>query len=194
MAWANKLLYLAVLILAALMFPALAAAESSQGVTISENDRGFFFESPWLRVGFSRVQPKMTCLSVDAVGTGRVQRNLLKLPVGAAPELDGAHGETNSLTGSAVREGNKIQYPPVKLADGSQVSLEVTVEPKRIRLGIDQVPADNGQLASTPTPSLWTMMFDATVTPASPLGRIIPDPAAASSASNNPAAVRNVLI
>lgn len=176
-------------ILAALMFPAQAAAESSQGVTISENDQGFFFESPWLRVGFSRVQPIMTFLSVDAVGTGRVQRNLLKMPVGAAPELGGAQNETNTLTGSAVREGNKIQYPPVKLADGSQVSLEVTVEPKCIRLAIDQVPA-----GSTPTPSLWTMMFDATVTPASPLGRIVPDPAAASLASNNPAAVKNVLI
>lgn len=86
-------LHLAVLsILAALMFPAPAAAETSKGVAISENDQGFFFESPWLPVGFSRAQPKTTCLSVDAVGTGRVQRNLLKMPVGAA-SLDGLdHG------------------------------------------------------------------------------------------------------
>lgn len=177
------------------MFPALGLGESSQGVTISENPNGFFFESPWLRVGFSRAEPKMTFLSVDAAGTGRVQRNLLKMPVGGAPELGDARVETNSSTASAILEENKIQYPPVKLADGSRASLAVTVEPKCIRLGIDRAPSDSSQPnAVGEAPALWSMMFDATVTPASPLGRIIPDPIAVSPASNNPAAARNVLI
>src|SRR5215469_4864873 len=98
-------------ILAALIFPALAPAEISQGVTISENDHAFFFESPWLRVGFSRVQPKMTYLSVDAVGTGRVQRNLLKMPVGATPELDGAQDETSATESEGQISERAISSP-----------------------------------------------------------------------------------
>jgi hypothetical protein len=176
---------------------AAAAAEVSAGPTATADAQEFSFESPWLRVAFSRTQPRMTYLSVDAVGTGRHQRNLLKAPLGAAPEFAGAQVETGTASpaGAATQVGNRIQYPPVKLADGTRASFAVTVEPKIIRLSIDREQSTNAAASST-----WSMMFDATVTPVSPLGRTCPDPSmadhdssAAPSPTDHAAPPRNVL-
>lgn len=194
----KRLLASCFLLAGALSFPtALVAVEIPQGLTTTADAQQFSFESPWLRVAFSRSQPRMTFLSIDAAGTGRLQRNLLKAPFEAAPEIAGGPGPTGSPAAAAARVDNRIQYPPVKLGDGTQVSLAVTVEPKSIRLCLDREPFTNVQAAAS---SPWSMMFDATVTPASPLGRICPefspalrDPSAAPPPTNHAAAPRNVL-
>jgi hypothetical protein len=128
------------------------------------------YVSPWLKVSFSLAKPEMTFLSVDAVGTGRHPSNLLKSPVGAGPTSSASDGAAAISPKCAVSlAGNVVRYGDIKIGDGETNGLAFTVEPKTIRVVIQrEIPHDYEASESSPL----RVMFDATVTPASPLGRI----------------------
>ena len=151
----------------------LFAAPVSEPITRTANDREFLFESPWLKVAFSREQPKMTYLSVDSLGTGRHHRNLLKAPAGAGPVWKFGVPGGGSPPYAAIQRGNEIRYQPLGARDDPQMSFTISVEPKVIVVAIETgLPGSPGGPGISP----WSMVFDATVTPASPLGRTVPDP------------------
>ena len=65
--------------------------------------------------------------------------------------------------------GNVVRYSDIKLGDGETDSLAFTVEPKTIRVVIErEIPHDYKASEASPLRA----MFDATVTPVSPLGPI----------------------
>lgn len=138
-----------------------AASALPQGLGVQRDSDQVTYTSPWLKVSFLLHHPTMTYLSVDAVGSGRHGRNLLKEPVGAGPTA------SSSVTASVA--GNVVRYADIGLLDRETDALTYTVEPKRIGLVIDRDIAREYDVADA-TP--LRLLFDATVTPVSPLGRI----------------------
>src|ERR1035438_2373501 len=58
-----------------------------QGLTVQTTAEEVIYASPWLKVSLSLRTPTMTFLSVDATGTSRHSRNLLKAPIGGGPAV-----------------------------------------------------------------------------------------------------------
>lgn len=142
-----------------------------EGLTVQSTADETTYISPWLKVSFSRTEPKMTFLSVDGIGSGKHTRNLLKSPVGGGSAAAAANVPppakkpqcTVSITGNVVR------YSNIKLGDLETDSLCFTVGPKSMSVVIDRdIPKDYVAPDATPL----RFLFDATVTPASPLGQL----------------------
>ena len=150
---------------------ATAADGLPKGLAVQNTAEETTYTSPWLKVTFSRSEPKMTFLSVDGLGKGSHSRNLLKSPVGggcaaAAANALPAAGEAK---GTAAIAGNVVQYADIHLGDLETDSLCFTVGPKSINVTIERnISKDYNAPEATP----FRLLFDATVTPASPLGRL----------------------
>ncbi len=137
------------------------------------------YSSPWLRVGFRLDRPGLSFLCLDAAGSGRLQRNLLKPPAPAtagaatadavAMGWDGA-GQTSAPASFTVsRTGNVIRYQGVRLGDLETVTLTFTVRPKGLTVVVEREVPQSYLLAEE---SPLRLTFDAGVTPPSPLGRL----------------------
>lgn len=123
------------------------------------------YTSPWLKVSFSVREPRMIFLSVDGAGAGRHPRNLLKNPTGGGPLAPSRPRCTVTVAGNVVR------YTDIKLGDGETSALRFTVTPNGIGLVIERdIARDYDAAAASP----FGLLFDATVTPVSPLGRLQP--------------------
>lgn len=157
------------------LFGTLAVCDTdrrpTQDIAVQTTDEETTCSSPWLKVAFSRCEPRMTFLSVDATGEGRHARNLLKSPLGGSPALAG----TNTLTAStgikstATIVGNTVCYSGIKLGDMETDTIRFTVGPKSISVRIDRdILRDYSASEASPL----RFVFDSTVTPASPLGRL----------------------
>lgn len=143
----------------------------SQALAIETNATAVTYSSPWLKVSFSLTQPKMLFLSVDSTGENRHQRNLLKEPVGGGSVLSvaGDAGMVGDLDCRVNVTGNGVRYTGVKLGDFETDTLSFTVEPKSIKVEMErEIPKDYEAAISSPL----RLLLDATVTPASPLGRL----------------------
>jgi hypothetical protein len=150
---------------------ATTQAMASQGLSVETNASSVTYTSPWLKLSFSLHKPVMTFLSVDSTGENRHQRNLLKEPAACGPAVSvvGDSSVATDLACPAVVTGNVVRYADLKLAGVETESLCFKVEPKAIKVEIDrEIPKDYEAPASSPL----RLMFDATVTPASPLGRL----------------------
>lgn len=144
-----------------------------QGLTVQTTAEEVIYTSPWLKVSLSLRTPTMTFLSVDATGTSRHSRNLLRAPIGGGPAVSTPLGACTSLEAPCAfsRAGNVVRYADVKLGDWETDSLCFTIEPKAIGLVIDRdIPRDYDASQA----SSLRVVFDATVTPVSPLGRLNP--------------------
>jgi hypothetical protein len=149
----------------------VSASSLPRGITIQTNTEEVIYASPWLKVAFSSRTPALTFLSVDATGTGRHSRNLLKAPIGGGPAVSTATGACALLETPCAfsRAGNVVRYAGVKLGQWETDSYCFTIEPKTIGLVIERdVPQDYDVSQASPL----RMVFDATVTPVSPLGRL----------------------
>jgi hypothetical protein len=142
-----------------------------QGLTVQTNAEEVVYTSPWLKVAFSSRTPTMTFLSVDATGTSRHSRNLLEASIGGGPSVTTPTGVCSLLETPCVfsRTGNVVRYAGVKLGQWETDSYRYTIKPKEIDMVIDRdVPQDYDASQASPL----RVMFDATVTPVSPLGRV----------------------
>ncbi|MGA2656693.1 MAG: hypothetical protein ABSH34_04140 [Verrucomicrobiota bacterium] len=129
------------------------------------------FTSPWLKVAFALDRPTLRFLSLDASGNGKHVKNLLKTPRGADLVAAGWSEPAASPEASFLvsRSSNMVRYAGVRLGDWETMDLTWTVLAKGLRVAIDRtVPSD--YLASAASP--LRMLFDAAVTPPSPLGRL----------------------
>ena len=113
----------------------------------------------------------MTFLSVDATGEGRHSSNLLKSPVGGGPATAGADAlaASTGIKCTATIVGNVVRYSGIKLGNSETDAIGFTVGPKTIGVTIDR---DISQDYDASAVSPLRLIFDATVTPAAPLGRI----------------------
>ena len=138
-------------------------AETSGGVVT--------FTSRWLKVSFSLQRPGMAFLSLDASGSGRLDRNLLKAPRGVdmvAKAWD-QYVSAADVPFTVSRSGNTVRYSEIRMGSLETDNLAFTVTPRGIRVVVDRrVPAS--YLAAEVSP--LRMLLDGAVTPASPLGRL----------------------
>jgi len=146
-------------------------AFTSRTLEVETNAVAVTYTSPWLKVSFSLHQPTMTFLSVDSMGESRHKRNLLKEPIGCGPTVS-TSGEASMARDMDCRvtvTGNGVRYTHIKLGDFETDALSFTVEPKAIKVEIERdIPKAYDATFSSPL----RLMLDATVTPASPLGRL----------------------
>ena len=148
-----------------------ARPAATRDLTVETTPRAVTYTSPWLKLSFSRHTPAMTFLSVDATGESRHKQNLLKESIAWGPVVAIA---TNSSTGTDLPcevavKGNVVRYWNIRLGDFETDSLAFTVEPKALKVKIErEIPQDYEAVIASPL----RMMFDATVTPVSPLGRL----------------------
>lgn len=127
------------------------------------------YTSPWLKVAFSLEMPAITFLSVDARGGQQHTRNLLKRPAGLI--LRGGRDTIRppDVSFAVTRTGNVIRYTGIRAADAETDDLSFTVEPRGLQVALDRRIAED-YIAIEASP--LRMVFDAAVTPASPMGRL----------------------
>src|ERR1039458_6409005 len=96
-----------------------------QGLTVLTTAEEVVYTSPWLKVSLSLRPPTMTFLSVDATGTSRHSRNLLKAPLSGGPAVSTPLGACTSLEARCAfsRTGNVVRYAGVKLGQWETESL-----------------------------------------------------------------------
>ncbi len=129
------------------------------------------FTSRWLKVAFPLNHPGISFLCLDQSGSGRLDRNLLKLPRGA--DMVAKSWKSAFSAGDAsfdvVQQGNVVQYTHISLGNLETDDLTFTVEPKGLRITVNRrVP--NGFLAVDVSP--LRLLFDASVTPPGPMGAL----------------------
>ncbi len=170
-----KLLRLALIYILAFAFSLLtgcvAASSQREKLAVQTTVEEATYTSPWLKVAFSQSEPKMTFLSVDATGEGRHSRNLLKSPVGVGPVVAGRDvlAASTGIKCTTTIEGNRVRYSGIKLGDLETDAICFTVGPKSIGVKIDRDILQDYAVSGV---SPLRFMFDATVTPAAPLGRV----------------------
>jgi hypothetical protein len=142
-----------------------------EGLDVTTAPDTVTYSSAWLRATFRLDRPVLSYLALDATGAGHLARNLLKPPRGGDSAADGWDQQANSAGASFTvsRRGNVLRYEGVQLGDLEALSLTFTVEPKAIRIGLDRaVPATYLSRFSSPL----RLLFNAGVTPPSPMGRL----------------------
>ncbi len=143
----------------------------SEGLITQSNAEAVIYSSPWLKVAFSRSEPKMTFLSVDATGNGNHSSNLLKSPIGCGPATAGANVfvAPTGVKCTATIDRNVVSYSSIQLGADETDAISFTIQPRSIGIMIDR---NILQDYDAPDASPLRFMFDATVTPASPLGLV----------------------
>jgi len=140
-------------------------------VTMSTTVDTVTYRSPWLRVGLRLDRPVLSWLAVDATGQGRLERNLLK-PRGGDSAVEGWDEAATSADASfkVSRRGNAVRYEGVTLGDLETVDLTFTVEARAIHIAVERrVPTTYLSGAGS---SPLRLLFNAGVTPPSPMGRL----------------------
>jgi len=149
----------------------IATSAMTQGLTIETTAEAVTYTSPWLKLSFSLQKPLMTFLSVDSIGESRHRQNLLKEPIGCGPAVS-VSGDSCTITNLVCQvavKGNVVRYSNIRLGDFETDSLCYTVDPRAIKVEIERaIPRDYDAWNCSP----FRLMFDATVTPVSPLGRL----------------------
>jgi hypothetical protein len=130
------------------------------------------YSSLWLKIAFPLNRPGISFLSIDQSGSGRLSRSLLKPDDGV--DMNAADWRESSASSDASFyvscKGNTLQYAGIKLGSLETGSLSFIVDPKSFRIIINRdVPHAYLALDSTPL----RMMFDASVTPPSPMGQLV---------------------
>ena len=141
------------------------------GLKVESTENEVAMVSPWLKVSFDLSRPSIRWFSVDGSGTGKHTRNLLKKPQGIDLVAKGWNEETSSADASFVvsRSGNTVRYSGIRLGSLEMADVAYTVHPKGLHVAIDRhVPAAYLTDESSPLRMLW----DLSVTPATPMGRL----------------------
>lgn len=147
---------------------AAPGADLPPGLAVQVEASEAVYTSSWIKVAFSLRHPAITLLSVDATGTSRHARNLLAAPAGPKVMIQGVAAPAAASCAATVK-GNVVRYTGVKLGDSETDSFCFTVGPKSIAVTIDrEIPRDYEAFESSPL----DVLFDATATPVSPLGRL----------------------
>jgi hypothetical protein len=142
-----------------------------EGLKIEAAEREIAMVLPWLKVSFDLRRPSIRWFSVDGSGRGKHAKNLLKGPQGIDLVAKGWNEEASSADASFVvsRSGNTVRYSGIRLGTLETVDVGYTVEPKGLHVAIDRhVPAEYLTDESSPLRMLW----DVSVTPATPMGRL----------------------
>ena len=142
-----------------------------EGLETQTTAHTIIYSSPWLKVAFSQNEPKMTFLSVDITGNGHHSSNLLKSLVGCAPATSGIPAiiAPSGLKFAVTINRNVVRYTGIKLSDSEIDAISFVVNPKSIKITIDR---DIRKEYDASDVSLLRFIFDATVTPVSPLGLV----------------------
>ena len=142
-----------------------------EGLITHSTAEEVIYSSPWLKVAFSQSEPKMTFLSVDVTGKGRHSGNLLKSPVGCAPAISAIPAliAPQGLKFAVTTDGNVVRYSGIKLCDSETDVISFSIDPKSIKITIDR---DIRKEYDASDVSPLRFIFDATVTPVSPLGLV----------------------
>jgi hypothetical protein len=142
-----------------------------EGLAVETTADSVTYQSRWLKVSFPLDRPGITFLSLDATGSGRLAKNLLKAPQGADMIAAGWDEQASSADSSFTisRAGNVVRYAGIRMGDMETDDLAFTVESKGLRVSIVRhIPA--GYIATEVSP--LRMLFDAAITPPSPMGRL----------------------
>lgn len=147
------------------------ALQSVKDLRVEETEKEIICSSPWLKVSFPKDRPGISFLALDDNGLGRLSRNLLKLPQGgdlvAIDPIAVNNQEVKSFKFS--HDENIVQYKGINIADKETVDLIFTVEDKGIKIKINRdIPHDYHTNEATP----FRLLFDPSVTPPSPMGRL----------------------
>jgi len=157
--------------------PALKASPTD-GLQIMERNGEIEFRSRWLRLAFSKTEPRITAICWDGLGEGKVNENFLKespdggmrlvqknlFPDTYAPELKNQNS-TVSNARRAIREGNVIRYSQA-LSGGLQALWEIRTEPKSF---VMSVTTTSGETTAVREPFALRFAFDPSKTPVAPL-------------------------
>jgi hypothetical protein len=156
--------------------PALKPS-TTDGLEISERNGDIEFRSRWLRLAFSKTEPRITALCWDNLGEGKVNENFLKtspdggvslfqknlFPDTCAPEPKNQSTASNGKP--AIREGNVVRYSQA-LPGGMQALWEIRVEPESFTISVITT-AD--EATTTREPFALRFAFDPGKTPVAPL-------------------------
>jgi hypothetical protein len=96
----------------------IAADKLPEGLLLQTTAEETTYTSPWLKVAFSRSDPKMTFLSVDGLGNGSHSRNLLKSPVGGGSAAAAANAllVAGATKCTAAIGGNVVRYSDIAVS------------------------------------------------------------------------------
>ena len=147
---------------------AMLKPTKAPGLIVSSRGDEIEFRSEWLRIAFSRIEPRMTALCWDSLGKGKVNDNLLKPGLGGggamtlAPVFPGPVG--NPAVDVQV-DGNVVRYSTI-LPGGVQAHWEIRVSAKNIRMAASTF-APNKMVARGPV--AVKLAFDVSKTPVAPL-------------------------
>jgi hypothetical protein len=138
------------------------------GVIVRETGEDVTYASRWLKVSFPLHRPGVSFLALDAAGSGRLSRNLLRPPQGV--DLVAREGPDAARPVFKIsRAGDVFRYTDIRLGGLETLDLVFTVKPDRLRVAIDRtIPHDYETAEASPL----RMLFDPEATPPSPLGRL----------------------
>jgi len=132
------------------------------------------FRSKWLRVAFSKNAPRITTLSWDSLGEGKVKENLLKqtpdggMQLSQAPlflDFDGPGVGKKPTPASVEMDGNVVRYSQ-RLPGGAQARWEIRVQPKSIQMTLASITHETTVARE---PLGVSFVFDANRTPVTAL-------------------------
>ncbi len=141
------------------------------GLRVETSSEAITYTSNNMKISFPLDRPGISYLALDSTGSGRLAKNLLKLPQGASISAVGWNDEANSSTASftVTRSGATVRYLNVRLAGLETDDLIFTVEPRGLTVSIERrIPV--GYIAVDTSP--LQILFNAAVTPPSPMGRL----------------------
>jgi Bacterial alpha-L-rhamnosidase 6 hairpin glycosidase domain len=149
---------------------------ATDGLEIAERNGEIEFRSRWLRLAFSKTEPRITAVCWDSLGEGKLNENFLKtspdgggrlvqknpFPDTCAPEV---RDQKPSNRKSAIREGNVIRYSQA-LCGGVQALWEIRIEPKSFVMSVTTTSAETMTVRE---PFALRLAFDPSTTPIAPL-------------------------
>ena len=142
-----------------------------EGLKVESAENEVAMVSPWLKVSFDLSRPSIRWFSVDGSGGGKHTKNLLKGTQGIDLVAKGWNEETSSAEASFIvsRSGNTVRYSGIRLGNLETADWAFTVGPRNLHVVMDRhVPAEYLTDESSPLRMLW----DLSVTPATPMGRL----------------------
>lgn len=139
-----------------------------KGLSCSQTADGIEFTSRRLKVVFPKTRPGISFLSVDADGTGHLERNFLKGPRGVDVGFSGWDLPSTSADASFVlsRRGNVVRYSGIGVEGAPLEDLTFKVGTDRLQVAIDF--HGSGVAEGSPLRAL----FDVASVVATPLGRV----------------------